>query len=179
MTAAAKSPSGYKLERLYVAEQGYRIVEAASVAESAAPEDRSVTFGWDWLPIGTRRFEVVLEVAVEPIPAAPDRAEVRMVGMFEAQPGPLSVPFSTFIRDNAIAILFPFAREVVSTMTGRGPYGAFHIDPINVVALLGSASIEESTGFKFLQSEPDLARDFGLLQEALPAAHQTPALTSG
>lgn len=159
--------AGYKVERIYVAEQHYELVDPASVP-SAAPGDRTISLGWDWRPIGPRRFEVMLEVDVAPDQETPDHAQVRLAGVFEAEQGRLSVPFATFIRENAVAILFPYAREVVSTMTGRGPHGSFHLNPINVVALLAEARISDTSGAKLLAQNPERAADFGLSLE-LPA----------
>lgn len=164
--------SGYTLEKVYVAEQQYRLIPGVELPESADSEDRNVDFGWDWRPVSSRRFEVVIEVNVAPAASVPEQMSVRLMGVFKAEDGPLSIAFADFLQGNAPAILFPFAREVISTMSGRGPYGAFHLNPLNVRALLSDFDISQTTGVEFLNSRPDLAADFGLdfTKTALPSA---------
>lgn len=157
-----KSGSGYRLERVYVAEQEYRVEPPDALPEASDPDDRVIAFGWDWRPLGPRKFEVVLEVRVDPVKEAPERARARLLGVFEAVGEELSIPFTDFIRFNAPAILFPFAREVISTMTGRGPFGTFHLDPLNVAALLGKADLRQTTGARLLAANTEMAASFGL-----------------
>jgi preprotein translocase subunit SecB len=154
--------AGYRLERVYVAEQAYRLVDPEPLRESKSPADRKITFLWDWRPLAPRRFEVILEMQTEPIKQAPEVAQVRFLGVFEADEGELSVPFHQFIRVHAPAILFPFAREVISTMTGRGPHGAFHLNPLNIAALISHDDLVRTTGYQYLQADPKTASDFGL-----------------
>jgi preprotein translocase subunit SecB len=153
--------SGYRVERIYVGSQEYRLVEPDSSREQVDADDRQVEFGWDWRPIGTRKFEVVIDLEVESTKQASEEAKVRIIGVFEASESP-SIKFLDFVRNNAAAILFPFAREVVSTMTGRGPFGAFHVYPLNIVALLKDVKWEETTGWKYLSEHPDIAATFGM-----------------
>jgi preprotein translocase subunit SecB len=162
VTPSKAKRSGYKIERVYVAEQEYRVTDPDAREESAASDTREVAFGWDWRPLGPRRFEVVIEVSVEPSKDAPEVARVRLFGLFAAGSGELTIPFRDFVRHNAPAILFPYAREVVSTMTGRGPYGAFHIDPLNVREMTGGTTIDQTLGYKYLVDHPDVAATFGL-----------------
>jgi preprotein translocase subunit SecB len=158
-----KPSAGYRLERVYVSQQDYAVVEATDVPEGTDPQNRPVQFGWDWRPISPKRFEVVIDVRVGPTKATPEKAFVRLLGIFQApeseDPG---LPFLVFVRQNGPAILFPYAREVVSTMTGRGPYGSFHINPINVVALLAKVPMADTTGYRFLEENAAVAETFGL-----------------
>jgi preprotein translocase subunit SecB len=154
--------SGYRVERVYVGSQEYRLVDPESAADVVDVDDRQVDFGWDWRPVAPRKFEVIVDLALEPTKQAPEKANVRLIGLFEAAEGQPSIPFVDFVKLNASAILFPFAREVVSTMTGRGPFGAFHIHPLNLVALLMETPVESTTGWKYLHENPALAESFGL-----------------
>lgn len=153
--------AGYRLERIYVASQSYRLVTDQQLVNED-PSDRNVNFGWDWRPLGPRRFEIIVLLTCEPTAQAPEEAQVRLIGVFEADERVPSVTFPAFIRFNGPAILFPYVREVVSTMTGRGPHGAFHIRPINVVALAEEFDIEKTTGAKYLAENPAVAQSFGL-----------------
>jgi preprotein translocase subunit SecB len=159
---AAKSNAGYRITRVYVADQHYTIAGEDTQASSVEPEDRDVQFGWDWRPTAHRQFEVIIEISIGPTKAAPERGSVRIVGVFLAEDGDLSIPLPVFLTTNAPAILFPYAREVLSTMTGRGPHGAFHLNPINVAVLMSDFDVSKSSGVEFLDAHPDIATDFGL-----------------
>lgn len=154
--------AGYRLERIYVAEQHYEQVAADGSREATTLEDRNVGFKWDWRPLGPRRFEVLLELQLESTLNAPEQARVRVTGIFEAVGEAQSIEFVHFLRTNAPAILFPFGREVLSTMTGRGLYGAFHLNPVNIAALLADFDFSQTTGYQYLESNPAIAETFGL-----------------
>ena len=162
------SAAGYRLSRVYVAEQEYRLVEPDGLRKAADLDDREITFSWDWRPISRRRFEVLIEVIVQPTTLAPETARVRVIGVFEAEEGDLAVPFTDFVKIHASAILFPYAREVVSTVTGRGPHGAFHMNPINLPKMFEEIELAGSSGNEFLHLNPDIARDFELLSPSEP-----------
>lgn len=154
--------AGYRIERIYVAEQHYEQVNPAGLRESESTEDRGIGVRWDWRPLGPRRFEVLIELTLEAVSAAPEEARVRILGIFEALENAQSVSFVDFLRTNAPAILFPFGREVLSTMTGRGFYGTCHLNPINVLALLKDFDFSTTTGFQYLEANPEVAENFGL-----------------
>lgn len=162
--------AGYRLERLYVAEQEYKIVADEGLVEGTDPADRVVNFGWDWRPVSSRVFEVVIDISIDPIKEAPERMSVRLIGVFAASQGKLSIAFTDFLKANAPAILFPYAREVISTMSGRGPHGAFHVHPLNVASLSADFDIARTTGSAFLDANPDIAADFGLSYRLEPSA---------
>ncbi|MHB1095585.1 MAG: protein-export chaperone SecB [Gemmatimonadaceae bacterium] len=166
--------AGYRIEKVYVAEQSYRIVADQEKPNVDATAERKIAFGWDWRPIGAKRFEVVITVTVEPSKDFPEHVSVRLIGLFTVDDGALSIGFAEFLRVNAPAILFPYAREIISTMTGRGPFGTFHLNPINVPSLLADIDITVSTGHKVLRDDLDFAKSFGLPVELdVPAAPTT------
>lgn len=169
VTIASSATAGYRLERVYVAEQRCRLVQLTAEQVESAPGDRPVRFAWDWRPVGTRRFEVVLEVAVDAAAQVAEEALVRIVGLFEAEGEGVSVTFYDFVRYNASAILIPFAREAISTMTARGFYGTFHVNPVNVVELFKNFDISKTTGARYLNANPAIAADFGLEYSRPPA----------
>lgn len=159
---AKDARAGYRIERIYVAEQEYKSTDSDDASAADQEEEREVDFGWDWRPVGPRRFEVAIKVSVAPVSWSPDEAKVSVMATFTAAHGDLSVSFEQFIKQHAPAILFPFAREVISAMTGRGPHGAYHVHPINVVQLLDDAELANTAGHKFLLAHQDLIEDFGL-----------------
>ena len=171
---ANEHKAGYRIEKVYVADQAYRIVADQEQPSVNSAADRKIAFGWDWRPLSARRFEVVITVTIEPSKDSPEQVSVRLIGLFTADDGELSIGFAEFLRVNAPAILFPYAREIISTMTGRGPFGAFHLNPINVPALLAGVDITVSTGHRTLRDNPEFAKSFGLPVELeVPAAPTT------
>ena len=167
--AEASGASGYRIDGIYVSEQQYEQVDPDELRESKGDDDRNVTVAWDWRPLAPRRFEVVLEVSVEAVKQAPELARVRLLGLFEAVGHKPTIDFVEFLRFNAPAILFPFAREAISTMTGRGPNGAFHLNPINIHGLLSNSDMALTWGVRFLDDNPDVAATFGLDYRIGPA----------
>jgi preprotein translocase subunit SecB len=157
--------SGYRLNRIYVAEQAYKIVADKDLRDVKNPSDRMVGFGWDWRPTGPRQFEVVIQIEIEPIRIAPEQMLLRLIGMFTAEET-VSIPLPTFLKVNGPAILFPYAREVISTMSARGPHGAFHLNPVNVAGLLDEFDLAATNGSKYLDANPSVADDFGLAYKA-------------
>lgn len=158
----AQHGAGYRVDKIYVADQEYKIVAGLELPSGSEASDRPVNFGWDWRPISSRRFEVVIEISIDPVEPAPEKLSVRVIGLFSAEEGEVSIALPDFLKYNAPAILFPFAREVISAMSGRGPHGAFHLKPLNIVSLLSQFEYAQTRGFEFLNSHPDFARDFQL-----------------
>ena len=68
------------------------------------------------------------------------RFSVTMVGLFEQRPGEETMPIREFIQGPAISMLFPFIREAVASLTGRGRFGPVWLNPFNAQ--------EASKGFK-------------------------------
>jgi preprotein translocase subunit SecB len=173
----AKSESGYRLQRIYVVEQEYRLMPVTpEMTEPKDRTDRAGHFGWDWRPVGPRRFEIILEVRVDPIRSAPESVRARLIGTFEAFGDIQSVEFESFLKVNGPAILFPYAREIISTMTGRGPHGAFHLNPLNVQALAANYDVDATAGAKFLKDNPAVAKTFEL---RLGSERSTTPIVSG
>jgi preprotein translocase subunit SecB len=154
--------AGYRIERIYAAEQSYVIVADPETPRAAVVVDRQISFNWDWRPVSPLRFEVAISLSGEPTTEIPEQIAVRIVGVFSAESANVNVPLGEFLRVNAPAILFPFAREVISTLTGRGPFGTFHLNPVNVPALLAGFDFSASTGHRFLRERPEVAQGFGM-----------------
>lgn len=150
--------SGYRLEKVYAVGQEYRLLESEGLSDSEG--ESQVAFGWDWHPIGPRQFEVLVEVSLDPSAERPEEASARLCGVFTAGAS-LSMPFKDFLG-NAPAILFPYAREIISSMTGRGPFGAFHVDPLNIKAIIGPVNLKQTDGYRQLFENPAMAGTFEL-----------------
>lgn len=164
--------AAYRIERIFVLEQEYRIVEASALASAEGGAAREVTIGWDWRPTGRRHFEVVIELEVTPVKEIAEHVRVRLVGSFSVEEGEPTPPFADFVRYHAPTILFPYAREVISTMTGRGPNGAFHVHPANLKSVMDRVDVTATSGLKLLRENPALAAAFGLTLETPISAAQ-------
>lgn len=170
--------SGYRLERVYVAQQEYRVLDVDELSDTVGAE-REVSFGWDWRALGPRRFEVLIEVSVDPSRESPELANVRLFGVFSAGKPKLSIAFKDFVGTNAPAILFPYAREIISTMTGRGPFGAFHIEPLNIRAITGAVRLDETSGHEYLRAHPEEAANFELYDVDEESSETVPPTAGG
>lgn len=89
---------------------------------------------------GTGRLEATLTVKFDSDISAGDRnfrLEASVTGLFEELPGsPLSI--QKFSEIQAAALLFPYLREAITTITSKSPVGPIILPPINVPALLKS-----------------------------------------
>ncbi len=75
--------------------------------------------------------------------------------------GLASLSLQSFVQTAAPAILFPYAREIISALTGRGPYGAYYLPSINVAKLMQGYDFDSTSGAEELRDDPELARIFG------------------
>jgi len=67
------------------------------------------------------------------------KLEVSVVGLFEEMPGsPLKI--QEFANIQAPALLFPYLRETVTSITAKSLVGPFILPPINVPALIKQAN---------------------------------------
>jgi preprotein translocase subunit SecB len=120
--------------------------------------DTNVTFGWDWRVTGFDRFEVLVTVRYEASAERAEEVEVSVVGVFRLPVDSPSVALRDFVRVHAPGILMPYAREVVSSLTGRGFFGPVFMPPINVHSLMERMNDAVATGAQQLQENPSLFR---------------------
>jgi preprotein translocase subunit SecB len=144
---------------VYTLAQSYTLGEGA--VDSLPSGGREVSFGWDWRPSGPMVFDVIITIGVNPSKEQNDMARITLAGTFRAT-GELPVPFAEFVRLHGPVILLPYARETLSQITSRGPFGPFLLAPLNLVGLMQRCNMTESTGGRMLRDQPDVARAFGL-----------------
>lgn len=166
--------AGYLLNRVYAIEQRHVLVEAES--PDVSDDERAVTIGWDWRVEGPRQFSVALTVEVGANRQQPETVSVIVVGEFRAPGEKLSISFANFVRHNAPAILLPYARQLVSSLTAQGPFGAYLLAPINVLSLVKDFDDAQTQGAQQLRTNPQLAAEFGL---EYPPPDSRKELTSG
>jgi len=142
--------SGFRLRRVYAMEQVYELLDVDAI-EEGGPEERDIGFGWDWRVVGERAFEVLIALTVRGNKSAPEEVRLVLIGAFEVSGNTTTVTISDFVQKMAPAILFPYAREIVSSLTGRGPYGTFHLPAMNVLKLMEDKDYSKSTGARQLK----------------------------
>ncbi len=168
--------SGYNLERVFSHEQHFE----GLASHEGLPENTlsNVNFGWDWRVQGDDRFVVVITLTVQPTRQRPESVSVTMAGVFHRVGEEQSVPFDTFVFTHAPSILLPYAREAISSLTGRGLNGALQLPPINVIALMKEMNPQLSTGNEQLLARPDVARRLGWRGGATGAPQLSEATTA-
>jgi hypothetical protein len=161
--------AGYRLDEVYALEQHHRLLagdELDELPEGEEDGDRNFHVVWDW-QLGTeaRTFGVFLGIVVEPTRAVPEEVRIGMIGSFTIEGEVQSLGLRPFLLKSAPAILFPYLRETVRSLTGRGPFGGWTVPPVNMVALAESHDFEKATGTRDLREDPDRAAGLGLSRE--------------
>lgn len=84
-----------------------------------------------------RRSELSLTFNLETDPKwQPYVITVSVVGRFSQASGPIE-EFNQFLRMGAPAILFPYVRAIVESLTRDSRYGRVRVSPINIQAMMG------------------------------------------
>ena len=145
MIANASIDSGYILESLTFPLQSLRA--DAPERERQAPE-----WGWDWRWKDRDHFEVGLLFSGPSIDARPVKIEVCVNAVFRVVGEVQTVPVAEFAHGPAVALLFPYLRQVVDDLTSRSPFGRILLPPTNIVALMANFDSSQSSGSR--QSRP-------------------------
>ena len=140
MIANASIDSGYVLESLTFPLQSIRAV--APERERQVPE-----WGWDWRWKDRDHFEVGLLFSDPSIDARPEKIEVSVNAVFRVVGEVQTVPVADFAHGPAVALLFPYLRQVVDDLTSRSPFGRILLPPTNIVALMANFDSSQSSGF--------------------------------
>lgn len=159
--AALPGKSGYQLLRVYAIELHYALEDASTPGE---PPERSrpVRIGWDWQVVGARTFDIALLVELGPSQTRPETMMARVAGTFAAEGDTQTVSFAQFVREHGPAILLPYVREHLTALSGRGPYGAFYLAPLNIGLIIDGLDANSTQGARQLRENPALAQSFGL-----------------
>jgi preprotein translocase subunit SecB len=140
--------TGYMLERVYFSHLSLRVVQNVP----NLPEDEGqIGFGWDWRIVAERLFEVSLQVSIDPTKARLEEVRLTICGLFRIPEGQPQVALDSFLRIHGPAHLMPYVRETLSSLTGRGFYGAFYLPPVNVIELMKDMKPEKATGAEQLR----------------------------
>lgn len=140
MNAKELPLSGYAIEKVYATD-----LELKRQKPDSGEAGWGFGYSWDWRQ-SKDRIEVALEVKVGP---SDDRAEslhARVVGRFRQTTEKPNVAIENFVQLQAVAILMPYVRQALSTLTLMSYHGVFHLPSINVAALMADYDKTKATG---------------------------------
>lgn len=103
-----------------------------------------------WVSDDVRQCRTHLRVTLTPNVEGP-KPFVRLTAAVEGQfsvedENPTSVPVASFAKTQAPAILFPYVRHAIASVTSGSRFGQLLLPPINIVALV--SGIEAAGGTK-------------------------------
>jgi preprotein translocase subunit SecB len=93
-------------------------------------------------PGDSSRAFATLRIESEPEPEFFYRIMVEIGAVVSTIRGQENLKLSEYVREPLITTLFPFAREAVAALTGRGRQGPLYLKPFNLKAALQSMSDE-------------------------------------
>lgn len=159
-TEPQSSESGFSLEHIFFSTLRFEGVTTAPAEKSA--DDEGFLVGWDWQILGERRFEVMFGLSFNPTAERPERVKVVAHGRFLVTNPSTELPVPRFASHHAPAILFPFLREAISSLTSKGAIGPLLLDPLNISAVMGDLDPMRSTAGETLRTTPAVGGDYGI-----------------
>lgn len=157
MTDEADAQTGYDLTGVYGLEQHYDVLDSEDVEE-----ERQTRISWDWQVTGEASFAVYLALIVIGPKTAPERVRVAYVASFEFSGSSPTLDLQNFVVFSASALLIPYLREAISSLSSDGPFGQMNLSPVNVQALMDFVDFEQSTGYQQLAEDPEMAETYGV-----------------
>ena len=111
-----------------------------------SPTEPTVTFGWDWQRTSDKSvFEVRLTLALEPVKERPYATAVDVVGIFRQIGDSPSPRVEEFASLQAVAILLPYAREHLTSLTAKTKAGPYYLPSVNVYDLMKDFDVAKTT----------------------------------
>lgn len=137
MSASTSGESGYRFDWVLIREIHFS--DSAKAAEAAPVKDVPVDLNIEALISSEGRscrvsLSVSFQLAAEGNERAPE-LRTKVEGQFSAV-GETSVSMEEFARVQAPAILLPFVREAVATISGKTRVGQILLNPMNLAAAL-------------------------------------------
>ena len=112
-----------------------------------------------WREVGDHTVDVRLGLRVKPDDdpeKCPYHVVVEMWGRFDVSDMPAALTKASFARRNAAAILMPYARETIASLTSRGSFGPIRIQPVNIVAMIDDETVAvEGPDFGLIETEDE------------------------
>lgn len=140
--------------RFYATDLAYNTVEITD--QLPIDEEGDVTFKWDWRFVDGEFIDILLGVSLGATQGRPENVEASMVGAFRLPSETPEVSLEAFAKVNGPTMLMPYLRQVISSLTSHGYFGAYLMPPINIHRLIASMD-HAATGVRQIEEESDLA----------------------
>jgi preprotein translocase subunit SecB len=143
--AVAGSGPQIGLQRVYLKDASFEAPNSPGIQRGEWKPNVTMNLSTRTEDLGDNRIEVILEISVEAKQG--DKvaflAEVQQAGVF------LLEGFAADDMRQVLAIfcptqLYPYAREVVADLVGKGGFPQLHLQPVNFEAVLAQAQRQES-----------------------------------
>jgi preprotein translocase subunit SecB len=141
-----------RIIRVYFLKQQHELVPD----EGELPEEGTFSVKWEWLFNKPGEFRVLLGLRLAAAKQRPEITLAEAAADFQLRKSVPREHFLQFVQRAAPSILFPYLREAIASLTGRGPYGAFQFPPLLVGNVVGAMKTEEATGFHQLEEDESL-----------------------
>ena len=151
--------SGYALSKVYTTQLG---LNRKDPDES---DVHNVGVGWDWRLAGRKRFEVMLGIKVSPTKDRKEELVAHVVGRFRIVESP-RVKLQEFVGLQAIAILLPYARQCLSSLTLNSYDGSYYLPSLDVSLLSKDFDFSATTGAKQLSQQKVASKDDSHIEDA-------------
>jgi len=129
--------SGYSLIKVYTPH-----FELSHAQGSQTGPQSVLSFGSEWRKRSDDDFDVLLKVKIDPSGDRPERLVVHLVGQFK-RVGTPTLSIEDFANMNAVAILFPYLRQQLTTATMSSFFGPFYLPMVNVSALMARRKVSQ------------------------------------
>lgn len=144
----------FRFDGFYFARQSQQLV----LGKNLPSTERIPSVSWDWRRVSDKTFEVRLGVTTSAVKQRPEELEVVLVGRFSHGANASEEVIQRFASLNATSILLPYAREAISSLTGRGPFGVEVMQPLNVFEFVKILDLKKATGARQLRRGKRLQR---------------------
>ncbi len=132
----------YKLKDIFLAESSFKRIEVLSPSESI---ERLIDFKIDTINLESTDFNVILNVDFTQSGEGGPEVEikVKMVGYFEKEGNIDKLPLEYFTYVNAPAMLYPFVREHIASLTSKAGMDTALSPLINFVGIYNQRKAAE------------------------------------
>jgi len=126
----------FQVQRIYVKDVSFEVPGAPEVFLESGQPKVSVQLGNQARKMNNADYEVVVEVTVtaEVNEKTAYIAEVKQAGVFTIK-GAEQAEIDQLLGAYCPNLLFPYIREAIASLTGKGSFPPFHLQPINFDAL--------------------------------------------
>lgn len=135
--------SGYSLLKVYTTHVSLEHSVATDPPGGGASH-ALLSFGFEWRKLSDERFDVMLRIKIDPSLSRPERLVMHLVGQFKRNGTP-ALSMNDFAKLHAVAILFPYIRQQITTLTTSSFHGPFYLPAVNVGALMEGMKAKEAT----------------------------------